>query len=102
MPKLSVEVAHTLGRQEAIRRLDGQLGRARAAASDLQTEWHDNVLSFHAEALGAKIAGSVTVEDSAVRVAVDLPLVAMMIKGLIAERVRQELSGVLGENATPI
>ncbi len=102
MPKLSVDVAHTLGREEAVKRLDGQIGRARAAAGDLQTEWHDNVLSFRAEAMGAKIAGTLTIEDSTVHVEADLPLAAIMIKAMIAERVRQELSGVLGENAMPI
>jgi hypothetical protein len=101
MPKLNVEVPHTLGRDEAARRLKQQFDLARGAygsyVSDLQEQWNDDhTLTFGFKAMGMKVAGTLAVEDALVRVLVELPLAAMMIKGTIEQRTRQELTQILG------
>jgi hypothetical protein len=100
MPKLTLEVPHTLGREEATRRLQQQFELARGAygsyVSDLQQEWKENTLSFAFRAAGMKVAGLVAVEEALVRVQADLPLAAMMLKGTIEQRVKQELSRIVG------
>ena len=95
MPKLTMEVPHSLGQDEAVRRLKDKLREAEGAADDMHQEWHDHTLSFHFEVMGMKIQGTMAVEDKAVRVDVDLPLAAVMVKGMIQQRVQQELAAVL-------
>lgn len=100
MPKVTVEIPHTLGREEAGRRLKQQFELANAQygshISDLQQQWGDYTLTFAFRAVGMKIAGTVTVEEALVRVLLELPLAAMMIKGTIEQRMRQELGQILG------
>ena len=45
--------------------------------------------------MGFKVGGTLAVEDTAANIDVDLPLAAMMVKGMIEQRVRQELGTVL-------
>ena len=98
-----MEVPHTLGRDKATERLKKHIAAAvenyKAQLSDLREEWQDQTLSFGFKAVGMKVAGSMTVEDSRVRVEADLPLAAMMIKGMIEQQVRDGLSQVLSPSA---
>lgn len=96
MPKLSMEVPHTLGRDEAARRLKVQIERARSKVSDLQDDWQGDTLNFKLQAMGFKVGGAMEVQDSAVIIDADLPLAALMVKGMIEQRIRQELGTVLG------
>jgi hypothetical protein len=102
MPKLTMEVPHSLGREEAMRRLKEQFELARGAygsyVGDLQQEWNDHTLTFGFKAAGMKVGGTLTVEEALVRVLADLPLAAMMLKKMIDQRVRQELGQVLGSS----
>jgi len=63
--------------------------------SELSEEWDGNTLSFGFKAMGMKVSGTLGVEPSQVRLAADLPLAAMMFKGKIEQRVREELDGLL-------
>jgi hypothetical protein len=105
MPKLTLEVPHTLGREEATRRLQQELEAARSAygsyVNDLQQQWKDDTLSFGFRAAGMKVAGTVAVEDALVRVHAELPLAAVMLKGTIEQRVKQELCRIVGPVAEP-
>jgi hypothetical protein len=100
MPRLTMETAHALGRQEAARRLKEKFNAVRDAhrgqVSDLDEQWNDHTFSFAFQAVGMRIAGTVTVEDSAVKLAAELPLAAMMFRGMIEARVQAELGGLLG------
>lgn len=95
MPKLSLEIPHQLGRDEATQRLKTQLEQAKGMVNDLHEEWQDHTLTFAFQVMGVKVGGNMAVEDSVVRVHVDLPLAAAMIKGVIEQRVRQELGKIL-------
>jgi hypothetical protein len=95
MSKLSLEVPHTLGREEATRRLKDKLPLAQGEVTDLHHEWNDHTLSFDFQTMGMKIAGTMAVEETAVHVDIDLPWAASMVKGMIEQRVRQELGEVL-------
>ena len=75
MPKISIEVPHSLGRDEAARRLKKQLDVAlrgdQGMVSDVKVEWIENALSFAFKAMGMKVAGTMAIEDSLVRAHAD-------------------------------
>jgi hypothetical protein len=73
---LIVSIPHSLGRDEAVRRLKTGLSRAAANVPVMSVEeerWDGNRMSFRVRALGQVAAGHVDVEDSHVRLEVTLP-----------------------------
>ncbi|MGO9114052.1 MAG: polyhydroxyalkanoic acid system family protein [Thermoguttaceae bacterium] len=95
MPRLSLQIPHNLGREEATRRIQEQLPKVRGQVADLDEQWQDHTLTFHFTVLGQKVGGTLAVEETAAIIDVDLPLAALMVKGMIEQRVRQELGTVL-------
>lgn len=73
---LVVSIPHSLGREEAMRRLKSGLGRAAASVPVLKVDeerWEDNRMIFRVRALGQAAAGHVDVADDHVKVEVMLP-----------------------------
>lgn len=73
---LIVSIPHSLGRDEAVRRLKTGLSRAASSVPVLQVDeerWEDNRMVFRVRALGQAAAGHVDVEDDHVKVEVVLP-----------------------------
>lgn len=73
---LIVSIPHSLGREEAMRRLKTGLSRATASLPVVSVDeelWNDNRMDFRVRALGQVAAGHVNVEDAFVRVEVTLP-----------------------------
>jgi len=99
MPSLNMRTSHALGREEAIRRLKDKFSLAQAAyqehVSDLHEEWNDGQCAFDFKAVGMQVAGTVTVDDSEVSVEAGLPLAAMIFKGAIESKIREELDKLL-------
>jgi hypothetical protein len=99
MPKLAVSVPHTLSQEEATRRIQERVNLARETfqerVQDLEEHWDGNRLAFRFTTFGFPIQGEVASEPAEVQVNADLPLAAMMFKGMIEQQVREELSRVL-------
>ena len=73
---LVVSIPHSLGREEAIRRLKTGLSRAAASVPILSVDeerWEDNRMVFRVRAMGQAAAGHVDVAEDHVRVEVVLP-----------------------------
>ncbi|KRR08915.1 polyhydroxyalkanoic acid synthase [Bradyrhizobium jicamae] len=73
---LVVSIPHSLGREEAMRRLKSGLSRAASSVPMLSVEeerWEDNRMIFRVRALGQGAAGHVDVADDHVQVEVVLP-----------------------------
>ncbi|MFG3598037.1 polyhydroxyalkanoic acid system family protein [Bradyrhizobium sp. RDI18] len=73
---LVVSIPHSLGREEAMRRLKTGLSRAASSVPMLTVDeerWEDNRMIFHVRALGQGAAGHVDVADDHVQVEVVLP-----------------------------
>jgi hypothetical protein len=73
---LVVSIPHSLGREEAMRRLKAGLTRAGSSLPVLSVDeerWEDNRMIFRVRALGQAAAGHVDVADDHVRVEVVLP-----------------------------
>jgi hypothetical protein len=88
-----VSIPHSLGREEATRRLRTGLMRAAASVPVLTVDeerWEDNRMIFHVRALGQAANGHVDVEEDHVKVEVTLPLLlqrfAEMAQAAIRER----------------
>jgi hypothetical protein len=73
---LVVSIPHSLGREEALRRLKQGLSRAASSVPVLKVDeerWEDNRMTFRVRALGQAAAGQVEVADDHVKVEVVLP-----------------------------
>src|SRR6186713_1169730 len=73
---LVVSIPHSLGRDEAMRRLKTGLSRAASGMPVLSVDeerWEDNRMIFRVRALGQAAAGHVEVAEDHVRVEVVLP-----------------------------
>jgi hypothetical protein len=94
MPKpIVVTIPHSLGKDEAMRRLKSGLGSASSSVPILRIDeetWADNRLTFRLTALGQTAEGTADVEDDSVRIEVVLPWflqkVAEMVQTTIASR----------------
>ena len=95
MPHLALEVPHTLGREEATRRLKEQAAKARDQVTELEEQWKDHTLAFRFKAMGFGVSGTMAVEDAAVKIDVNLPLAAIVAKGMIEQQLREKITGVL-------
>lgn len=99
MPRVNMAVEHQLGQEEALRRLKERGEFVERAygdqVRDLKQDWEGNRLSFGFTAMGMRIAGTALVEASQVLLTTEIPLMAMMFKGAIEQRVRAELGEVL-------
>jgi hypothetical protein len=73
---LVVSIPHSLGREEAMRRLKAGLSKAATSVPVLSVDeerWEDNRMIFRVRALGQAAAGHVDVADDHVKVEVVLP-----------------------------
>jgi hypothetical protein len=57
--------------------------------------WADNVLDFSLKAAGMNITGKLTVEDTRAHVAGTLPMIAIPFRGMIEQRIVQQLETAL-------
>jgi hypothetical protein len=97
---LVVTISHRLGKDEALRRIKGGLGRVKTEFGSLialeQADWSEDRLSFCARSLGQRAFGTIDVDDGAVRLEVTLPwLLARFAKA--AQRVIGEKGQLLLE-----
>jgi hypothetical protein len=73
---LIVSIPHSLGRDEAVRRLKTGLTRATSSLPVLKVDeerWDGDRMMFRVRAMGQSAAGHVDVDDTHVRVEVTLP-----------------------------
>jgi hypothetical protein len=99
MPRLRFAVSHSLGPDEAVRRLKEKLAAALSEhgdrLSDFREQWRDHTLDFGFRAMGMAVSGTVAIETDQVRVEAELPFAATLFKGAIEQRLRAEVGTVL-------
>lgn len=99
MPRLAIEHPHALGEDEATRRIKQKIENDKEAFagqfSNANDNWQGNTLSFGFEAVGMKVSGTMAVEEATVKIDVQLPLAAMMFKGMIEQKVHEDLDKLL-------
>jgi hypothetical protein len=99
MPQLLLDIPHSLGQEEATRRLKEKFAAAQSQyqgqVSNYREEWQDHTFSFGFHALGMAVTGTVAVAEKNVKLTTTLPLAAAMFKGAIEKRIRQEMGDLL-------
>ena len=99
MPSFSTEVPHSLGQAHAQDRLATFLERMveqyQDRISQVEGAWEGNVLNYSLTTFGMKFSGQLTVAEDRVLADGDLPLAALMLKGQIANGVKQALQAAL-------
>jgi Putative polyhydroxyalkanoic acid system protein (PHA_gran_rgn) len=89
---ITVTISHSLGRDEAKRRLDNGLGYIReqlaAFVSSIDYGWTGYRLDFGLTAMRQSITGRIEVEDRLVRVELALPLLLHLLSRQIIGRIR--------------
>ena len=99
MPKTTVRVDHSLGKDEALQRLHGMMGQVKEnygnQISDLEENWNDNGGNFSFKAMGFRIGGDLMVTDNAVEIDVDFPWAAKMFQGTIETTIRERAERLL-------
>jgi hypothetical protein len=99
MPKLSLDIPHSLGQEEAARRLKEKFAAAHAEhrneVSNFRQEWQNHTFSFGFHVLGMAVNGTVAVEEKSIKLITHLPLAASFFKGQIEDRIRREMASLL-------
>jgi hypothetical protein len=100
---ISVTIPHTLGLDEARRRIDESFGNLQAQMTggmlglvSFQRNWNGNQLNFSGGGLGQKITGRLDVQADAVHIQLDLPEFLAAIAERITGRLQQETKKLLG------
>jgi len=96
--ELSVIIEHTLGIEEAIKRLNKKIEELKSEYEGkfaLDSTWEDDSLRFRLKAAGMKTEGSVKFADSTVTLSGKLPLTLAAFRGRIESTLRAELLKVL-------
>ncbi|MBA2574769.1 MAG: polyhydroxyalkanoic acid system family protein [Nocardioidaceae bacterium] len=99
MPKSTVTVPHTLGKEEALNRLTGLLSQAKAQYGDRITDVHENWTesggTFSFKAMNFTICGSLDVTDTDVEINGEYPWAAKPFQGTIEATLRERAERLL-------
>jgi len=90
MPRYRTEVAHALGRAEAVARLRATVEWARGF-SDIEGSWDGSTLTFSLSVQGIGMSGTVDVEEDSLKLDSRLPLIAMPFAGWLPRVARTAL-----------
>lgn len=80
---LVVSIPHSLGKAEALRRLQGGMSSLKSQFSDkiasIDESWAGDRMDFRVGAMGQNVSGNVQVMEEQVRVEVQLPWILAMV-----------------------
>ncbi len=100
MPIISKSFPHSLGKVEAVRRIRERISTEKINKSNVATVtkevWVDPCrLEFSMTVLAYRIDGSLQIEDSEVLLNLNLPMGAVMFKGMIESQIGQQMKLML-------
>lgn len=99
MPSFSTEVDHSLGKEEATRRLKDFVEMVsehyKDQVSHMEGQWNDNMLQFALTTYGFHISGTLAVEDDKVWLDGSLPFPALVFRGKIEQSIASEIRRAL-------
>lgn len=74
---LSVDLPHSLGREEAKRRMQGSMGQLKdhipGGAAEVRSSWEGDRMNLIVQAMGQEVTAKIDVEEKVVRVEMMLP-----------------------------
>ena len=99
MPKMSMQIPHALGRDDALGRVKGMLGDLKEQygdkITDLSEEWNGDTGRFSFNAMGFNLAGHLQVTDQEVKVDGNLPWAAKPFQGTIEATIQERTERLL-------
>lgn len=100
MPRITKIFSHSLEREAAIERIKKAIATEKInkanVISNATEQWvSENQLDYSLRVFGYRIDGSLLVEESNVTVDLELPVVAMMVKGMVEDQLAQEIAQLL-------
>jgi Putative polyhydroxyalkanoic acid system protein (PHA_gran_rgn) len=99
MPGMTIEVPHSLGNEEAKRRIEGLLGDVKREfgdrITDLEEKWTGDQATFSFRAMGFGVSGTLAIEPSLVRLSGKLPMAALPFRGRIEQVIRERATALL-------
>ncbi len=99
MPAFRTQVVHTLGRDAAVERLKGFVGRVQKQFKDqvtrMESNWNENCLNFSMTSYGFELSGVLTVDEDSAHLEGKLPFPALAFRGKIEKSFQQELQKAL-------
>ncbi|MDO5581111.1 MAG: polyhydroxyalkanoic acid system family protein [Planctomycetia bacterium] len=100
MPKLVKSIPHQLGREEAVARIKNAIEKEKVAKSNIvsastDTWVSDHEMNFSLTIFGYNIHGDLNVGEFDVQIMLDLPVVAVMVKGMIESQLESEIHKLL-------
>jgi hypothetical protein len=100
MPNLTASIPHQLGRAEAKRRIQEEVGNLRthqgALVTHVEEKWTGDKLDFSLVAMGQTISGHLLVEDKMIHLDVALPWLLYMLAAPIRQQIEQRGQHLLG------
>jgi hypothetical protein len=88
-----VDLPHSLGKQEAKRRLQNNIGKLRdhiPGGADVGASWTDDRMDLSVGAMGQQVAAKIDVQDNIVRLEVMLPAALSFFGGMIEGLIRRQ------------
>ena len=99
MPKLEINIPHSLTKIEALSRIQNFLPELNAQHSDrikdLEESWNDNTGVFKLKISGFNVSGTLQVEESEVVIKGEIPFLASPFKGQIESTIKQQAKKLL-------
>lgn len=100
MPKIEINIPHSLTKDEALNRIQQFLPQLKAQhsdkISDLEETWNGNTGEFNFKISGFKVSGTLEVGESDVVIKGDIPFAALLFKGTIEETIQAKAMELLG------
>ena len=100
MPKIELNIPHSLTKDEALTRIQNFLPELKAEHADrimdLEESWNGDIGVFSFKISGFKVSGSLEVGESSVVIKGDLPFAALLFKGTIEDTIRTKAMELLG------
>ena len=91
--KITVNVPHKLGADEARTRIDNGFAKVQeqiaGKAVDVSQNWDGDVLNFKAGAMGQNLTGNLQVLDDHVAIEIDLPWFLAKLSGTVKEKLQK-------------
>ena len=101
MPKLELNIPHSLTKEEALTRIQNFLPQLKEQHSDrikdLQEKWNGTTGEFKFIISGFKVSGTLQVGEDFVLITGDLPFAALLFWGQIENTIREKAMELLGE-----
>lgn len=95
-----VDIPHTLGREEARRRVRARIGELPGhipgGMAEVRSSWTgEDSMALEVKAMGQTLSGTLDIEDRVIRVTMLLPPLLSMMSGVLAAAVKTQGSQLL-------